>query len=211
MDTRLLFELIGYAASVLIAISLTMRSVLRLRIINLVGALLFTIYGLVIRAYPVAAVNFVIVLIDLYYLAEMLRAKEYFSLLQVQPDSEYLRYFLQYHHQEIQRFLPGFDYHPGAGTLVFFILRNMIPAGLLIGREVDEGCLQVSLDFVIPGYRDFKTGSYIYRQQSEFFTSRGIRKVVSPPGSSQHEAYLRRMGFHLEQDPAGKHYALVIQ
>jgi hypothetical protein len=65
MDT-VVFEIIGYVSSILIAISLMMSSILRLRIINLIGAVLFTIYGLGIRAYPVAAVNFLIVLIDLY-------------------------------------------------------------------------------------------------------------------------------------------------
>jgi hypothetical protein len=52
MEASTLYELIGYAASVLVAVALTMRSVLRLRLINLVGAATFTVYGLLIHAYP---------------------------------------------------------------------------------------------------------------------------------------------------------------
>jgi|ERR1051325_4597590 hypothetical protein len=52
-----IYELIGYVASVLVAISLTMTSILRLRIINLTGSACFTLYGLLIGAYPVAIVN----------------------------------------------------------------------------------------------------------------------------------------------------------
>lgn len=202
-----LFEFIGYAASILIAVSLMMSSILRLRIINLIGAVLFTVYGLLIRAYPVAAVNFVIILIDLYYLREMLAAREYFTLLEVKPDSEYLGYFLSYHRQDILRFLPDFTFQPSPGQVIFFILRNLVPAGLVIGDLEPPDCLLVRLDYVIPGYRDFKTGRYVFGEQAAFFRLRGIRRVCSPPGSPAHRRYLERMGFQ----PGGETYCLAIQ
>ncbi len=189
------YELIGYAASILIAISLMMSSILRLRVINLVGALLFTIYGVTIRAYPVAVVNFVIVLIDLYYLIDILRSKEYFTLLEVTPDSDYLLAFLKFHEADIQRFLPGFHYEPSPDQVAFFVLRNMVPAGVFIGRQEAPGRLVAALDYVIPGYRDFRIGHYVFRQQAGFFRARGIHSVCSPPGTPKHQAYLRRMGF----------------
>ena len=71
MDAINFYELLGYSASVLVALSLSMRSLLKLRVINLSGAVLFTIYGLVIGALPVAALNFFIVLVNLYYLHQM--------------------------------------------------------------------------------------------------------------------------------------------
>ena len=72
MDLSFAYEIIGYFASVLVAISLMMSSILKLRVINLLGAALFTLYGLLIGAYPVAVMNFFIVLIDLYYLRELI-------------------------------------------------------------------------------------------------------------------------------------------
>ena len=68
MDAPYYLELLGYLASILIAISLMMRSLNKLRIINLVGSLLFTVYGFTIGAYPVAALNAFIVLVNVYYL-----------------------------------------------------------------------------------------------------------------------------------------------
>jgi hypothetical protein len=70
MDTVMSFEMLGYLASVFVAVSLMMRSLTRLRVINLIGALLFTAYGLIISAYPVAAVNAFIVLVNIYYLQQ---------------------------------------------------------------------------------------------------------------------------------------------
>ncbi len=68
MDAPHYLELLGYLASILIAISLMMRSLNKLRIINLVGSLLFTVYGFIIGAYPVAVLNAFIVLVNVYYL-----------------------------------------------------------------------------------------------------------------------------------------------
>jgi GNAT superfamily N-acetyltransferase len=195
MDAQTVYEIVGYVASALVAISLVMSSILRLRVINLLGAVAFAVYGLLIHAYPVAAVNFFIVLINLYYLRQMLGTKEYFRLLCVEPDSEYLRYFLCFYDAEIRRFLPGFSYTPTGEQLTLFVLRDLVPAGLFIG-EIREGeCLVVRLDFVIPQYRDFKIGRYLFTEEAEFFHERGIREIISVPGTSEHAAYLRKMGF----------------
>ena len=68
MDTLMSFEMLGYMASIFVAVSMMMRSLVKLRVINLIGAVLFTAYGLVIAAYPVAVVNGFIVLVNIYYL-----------------------------------------------------------------------------------------------------------------------------------------------
>lgn len=64
-------ELIGYAASILIAISLTMTDMYKLRIINSIGCLMFVIYGLNVGAYPVALANTIIIIINIYNLYKL--------------------------------------------------------------------------------------------------------------------------------------------
>ena len=196
MDQQMVLEIVGYAASVLVAVSLMMSSILKLRLINLVGSLAFTVYGVLIHAYPVAAVNALIVLINLYYLRQMMGSREFFKLLRVDPGSEYLRYFLDFHRAEIARFFPGFAHAPGGeGQLTFFVLRDLVPAGLFIGERRPGGALLVVLDFVIPQFRDFKTGRYLFSAQADFFRGHGITEILSPAGNREHAAYLRRMGF----------------
>ena len=195
MDRQLVYEVIGYAASALVAVSLMMSSILRLRLINLAGSAAFALYGVLIHAYPVAAMNGFIVLINLFYLYRMLRTREYFRLLSVEPDSQYLRQFLSFYEREIRRFLPDFHYAPAADHLAVFVLRDMVPAGLFIGRQERGGTLCVTLDFVIPQYRDFKIGRYLFQEERDFFRSRGFQEIESEPGNREHAAYLRRMGF----------------
>ena len=187
-----LIEVIGYLASVLVAISLMMSSIVKLRIINLIGSLIFTFYGIIISAYPVALVNGFIVIVNVYYLIEIFSAKEYFDILEVEPNSEYLKYFLSFHQKEIKKFVPNFSFDTNDNTRVIFVLRNSVPAGLVCAKNIDINTVFVNLDYVIPGYRDFKIGKYVYQK---FFKENNIRKIFTYPGNNTHNKYLRKMGF----------------
>ncbi len=66
-------ELYGYLGSALIAISLMMSDIRKLRWINLVGAGSFASYGLLIGSWPVAILNGFIVLIDVVHLWQLSR------------------------------------------------------------------------------------------------------------------------------------------
>ena len=197
MNAQLWFEMVGYVGSVLVAISLMMKSLWRLRVINLVGASFFTIYGLLIGAVPVAGLNALIVGIDIYYLWQMWRQKDYFHLLEVSFDSRYLKNFVEFYRKEIGEFFPSYLFKPKEDQLVVFVLRNMVPAGVLIVRARGEEA-DIFLDFVIPGYRDFRAGKFLFDESADYFYQHGIRRFVSDTGNAKHEAYLKRMGFQLE-------------
>ena len=68
MFGRPFIEWVGYAASIMIAISLIMTDMVKLRIINSIGCVLFAIYGFVVKAYPVGIINTFIFIVNMYYL-----------------------------------------------------------------------------------------------------------------------------------------------
>jgi len=189
-----LIEIIGYAASVLIAVSLMMSSIVKLRIINLFGASLFSTYGFIIGAYPVGILNGFIAIVDIYYLSEIFfkKEKEYFRVLEVKTNSEYLNYFLKFYEKDIKKFMPSFSFNPCESCHVMFVLRNTIPAGLVISEYSDDDSIHVRLDYAIPGYRDFKMGKYVF---NEIFKQKKVKNIYSDPGNEKHELYLRKMGF----------------
>jgi hypothetical protein len=71
-----IIEWLGYIASILVAVSLMMRSIVKLRIINTVGAICFTGYGFAIQAMPVAFINLFIIFVNSYYLYIYIRDKK---------------------------------------------------------------------------------------------------------------------------------------
>jgi hypothetical protein len=195
MDSRAWLEIVGYAASGLIAISLMMSSLLRLRLINLVGAAAFATYGLLIQAYPVAALNSVIVFVNLYHLRRLLRAKAFYQLLPVRPDSDFLRHFLKTYRAEIQHIIPDFDYQPTEKQLTLFILRECTPVGVLVAEHKSPETLRVVLDFVIPRYRNLHIGRFLFVEQAQFFRDLGVKEIVVQPRTKEFGAYLVEVGF----------------
>jgi hypothetical protein len=190
-----LLQKIGYFASVITASSMMMSSIVKFRWINLVGATIFMTYGFMIGALPVGLLNAFIVGTDIYYLIKIYSRQEQFKTLDVKPDNKYLFEFLAFHHENIQKFFPGFSYKPELNTVSFFVLRNMSVAGIFLAHREEGDVLKVGLDYVIPEYRDFKNGRYIYHRLAIYFEMAGYKKIIVESKSPKYGKYLQKMGF----------------
>jgi hypothetical protein len=188
-------EWMGYAASAIILISLLMSSVKRLRIINLIGSAVFAVYGIMIESIPVAVMNFGIVAINIFYLAQMYMKKEYFKVLETSSDSKYLKSFIKFYKDDIKKFTDFKKKSLKRSVLQFFVLRDMAVAGVLICSEHDKSTLKIELDFAVPQYRDFKMGRFIFKHQKELFKKKGYKSFISFAESPKHVKYLKKMGF----------------
>ncbi len=76
MDQINWIETLGYIASFFIAMSITMNSILKLRIVNLIGAFLLGTYGLLIKSTPIVLLNYFIVLTNIYFIYKILKKNE---------------------------------------------------------------------------------------------------------------------------------------
>ncbi len=194
MDSQIL-QWIGYFASAIIALSMTMNSILKFRWVNIVGAFSFATYGFLIGAFPVMLLNSIIVMVDIYYLHKIYTKTNLFDTLEVNTDSKYLQKFLDFHKDDIEGFFPNFNYNPSLNTVSFYVLRNMTVAGLFLAHREGDDTLKVGLDYSIPEYRDYKNGKYLYESLKDSFKKEGYKKVVAEPSSDSHEKYLKKLDF----------------
>ncbi len=186
-----LLDWLGYVASAIVLISLLMSSIVKLRWINLVGAILFGIYGFLIGSLPTGFMNVGIALIDIFYLIKMYRAKDYFTVLKVDND-RYLDAFIDFYKDDISLQISPNEIVKEKFDEQFYVLRNMEIAGLFMAKKVDDKTLQIHLDFAIPRYRDFKLGNFLFR---DLFTKQGYKKFVTKAKDEAHVKYLKKMGF----------------
>ena len=186
---------IGYCASLIVVLSMMMHSVVKFRWINLFGALLFSTYGFLIGAIPVGILNGIIVLVDIYYLVLIYNKKEEFELLEINANCKYLPLFLKFHQARIQKYCPGFSFEPSENTVSFFILRNMSIAGLFLAHRENETILNVKLDYVLPEYKDFKNGKYVYFTLRSKFIEAGFKTVKAAGNNQSYFKYLKKFGF----------------
>ena len=61
-------EILGYVAMVLVASSFLLKDVVKLRLVNAIGAICFVIYGFLIGSFPVTGLNIFIVCVNGYYI-----------------------------------------------------------------------------------------------------------------------------------------------
>lgn len=192
MNTETTIEMIGYLGSILVVISMLMSSVVKLRIINTTGSVIFAAYALIIHSYPTAFMNFCLVIINIYNLMKLLKKEQSYALVDGKAGDSLLRYILDYYREDISRYFPGFRSEEFSQSAAYIVCCNANPAGVLLGKETAEGVLEVALDYSVPAYRDCSVGEYLYSK----LPAEGIHTLVfSEEKSEHHIPYLKKMGF----------------
>lgn len=206
-------EWLGYLASLIVLISLLMSSIIKLRWINLLGSSLFSLYGFLLGALPVGLMNLGIAIINIYYLVKIYSAsakKEYFKILSIERDSKYFNHFLNFYKEGLKMFADPSKLKANTYEVSFYILRNIVPAGVFLGSRHDENTLNVELDFVIPEYRDFKIGKFVYENSKDHFLDKGYTRLISYSSNDEHIDYLKKMGFKEKQENGSEYFEKLI-
>ncbi|MDR1374845.1 MAG: hypothetical protein LBJ24_07725 [Treponema sp.] len=187
----------GLFASVLVALSLAMRNLKSLRMLNLAGSLLFMVYGYCIKSYPVIVLNLFTVGVNTAYLLKWWNfgRRPNFDMLSVDPlEDPYVQRFLLFYDGDIARFFPSFDSKKLNGVKGYFILRETMPVSLVLFRKDIGDEFAILLDYAIPAYRDFKNARFFFSTAAARIASPGM--FFSAVGEvPAHISYLRRMGF----------------
>ena len=199
VDTKLLIELFGYLGSALVVVSMLMSSVVRLRVINTIGSVIFAIYALIIHSYPTALMNFFLVGINIYQLSRITNKDANYSILELERGNGYLDYLLSYYKEDIAKYFPSFPDRADDYRRAFAVCCDNVVAGLMLGTEMDGG-FDVLLDYSTPEYRDCSVGKYLYDELPKF----GVDRLRYEGNQPDHVKYLEKMGFHRTED--GSYY-----
>lgn len=190
-------EMIGYTGSVLVLISMLMTSVVRLRIINLIGSVIFAGYALIIQSYPTALMNICLAGINIYYLIRIFRQSKIYDPVKTKPDDGYFSYLLNRNLDDIMTWFPEFSIQKADADVAYIICCDSDPAGLFLGRN-DSGRLEVVLDYATPAYRDASVGRFLYR----YLASEGFASLIFRQKSEGHVPYMRKIGYTETDDGA---------
>ena len=194
MNTSFILELIGYTGSFLVIISMLMTSVVKLRVINTIGSVIFCAYAVCIHSYPTAAMQLCLIAINAVSLYKLMNTKKEYSAIELKAEDGYLSYFLKTYSEDIKNFFPDFT-GPQKEDKIYLINCGQIAAGLFIAKEEDDG-LQVKLDYTTAAYRDTSAAKFFFN----YLKDRGIKKLTARSSIPAHEKYLKKMGFSQSGD-----------
>lgn len=200
-------QILGYAASLIVFISLMMKSLAKLRVLNAVGSLLFVVFALATDSLPTAFLNMGIVVIDVFYFIRMTRVKDNFEIMTVQKDNEIVRRFYRTNKKELDALFGEAAFAKSEKIALFF--RNDDIAGLLAYSSIvlpqtdssaPESAAEILIDFVVPKYRDFAVGRHFFVKDVSFWKEQGYSCLLSSVPDKRHIPYLERLGFERQND-----------
>lgn len=189
-------QILGYAASIVIFISLTMKSLVKLRIINAVGSLLFVVFALKTNSLPTVALNAGLVIINMYYFFRMMRSKDEFDILEIEKSNEIFTRFCKKHGQELDALFGAAAFDKCTKVAVYF--RNDDVAGVVGYARAFDGKQHTAVlpvDFVVAKYRDFAIARHFFIDDLDFWRNQGIDCLQIDSPASARIPYLKRIGF----------------
>ncbi|HEY8690235.1 MAG TPA: hypothetical protein VIM07_13450 [Chitinophagaceae bacterium] len=193
---EIIVPVIGYAASILLAISLLVTNDLKFRWLNTWGCISFIVYGIFIHALPIILTNSILFLINLFYLIKIYNAKEDFELIEFKGGEKLTYKFLSFYKEDIAKYFPDYVHDENENKLKFVVLRDLVIANIFIAALDNNGNAFVELNYTVPKYRDYKVGEFIFNSEQKFLISKGVRSLVYKVVSNKnHERFIKVMGF----------------
>ncbi|MEV0282495.1 MULTISPECIES: hypothetical protein [unclassified Kribbella] len=189
-------SIIGWGGSALVVWSLLQTRILRLRLLNLVGCVILVGFNAAIGVWPMVGMNAVLAVINLVHLWRLLRHRHdeaEYQVLEVGSGDAYLGHVLAQHQKDISQFNPGFT--QSDSPYAFLVQHGDRTVGVVLAHDAGDGRAQIDLDYVVPKYRDFTPGEFVYRR-SDVFTDHGFHQVLAPPDMRDSTPYLTKLGFH---------------
>lgn len=194
-----MLEILGWFGSALLVGSLLQTRVVRFRVLNSISSVVLIAYNAALQVWPMVAVNVVLVAINLWVLAGLLRRRHddrSYAAIPIGVDEPLLADVLRRHDADVRRFNPDLPLDLAAvADHAFLVTTGDTLVGVVLSRDgaaPDEQ--QVVLDYVLPAYRDFTPGEFVFRAGGPF-SALGTRYVVASPGMAASEKYLRAVGF----------------
>ena len=184
-------EIIGYVGSALVLVSMLMTSVVRLRMINLTGSVIFSVYALMIRSYPTAIMNICLAGINVFYLVRLLREQKIYDPVRTDRNDAYFSYLLEHFLEDIHIWFPEFKADDTGSDVAYLICCEQQPAGLFLGKNDGSGNLEVVLDYATPVYRDSSVGRFLY----DHLAKEGYKSLIFRQNAARHVPYMEKMGY----------------
>lgn len=198
-----LLQALGWIGSAVLVISLLQTRVMRFRVLNLASCVVLIVFNAAIGVWPMAAMNVVLVGINIWAITRLLRDRHdsrAYDAVAIGTGEPLLRHLLARHAADVAAFNPDLPADVGAlADHAFVVSTGDQVVGIVLSKDgAQEGEQLVVLDYVLPAFRDFTPGEFVFRPDGPF-AALGTRRVVASPGMTSSERYLRAIGF-VEED-----------
>ena len=186
----------GYLATLLLAIALIVGSDLKFRWLSAAGNITFVIYGWALHAPPVMLTNFILLMINVFFLYRLYNKAELFETISFDTGGLMIEKFLAFYKDDIASYFPEFSKEKLAGNINFVVLRNLVIANIFSIKPEENGVAEVYINYTVKKFRDYKVGLYLFKKEKQLLISKGVETIYyKTVANKQHRKFLIKMGF----------------
>ncbi len=193
-------EILGYLGLAFIAVSFFFSKIVLLRALNLVGALIMAVYGFMIDSYPVAVLNIIIALLNIYHLNKILSQVSRFDLLNVSYErGDAFDKLYQAYEKDILQHFPEFSLSNIEQKNIILTLRDFTVSGAFVYTKKGPSIV-VDLDYVVPKFRDGQNVDYLMTVITPELRAKGVNSIICKTEIPAHTGFLEKQGYKLWAD-----------
>lgn len=186
IDSRILLEIFGYIGSALVVVSMLMTSVTKLRIINMCGSVISTIYSVIVGAWPIVIMNGCIMAINFYHVVLSVKDKLELTYAVAKGNDTSVRQFVSLYENVITSKDAAYTSNITENTDALILFNDSEIVSVFAGK-IEAECFALDFCYALP---EFEKGAAV--TALEFFKANGISKLC--PTSPAFSKELRRLG-----------------
>ncbi len=188
-NMNIALEAFGYVGTVLVIISMLMTSLVKLRIINMCGSVISTIYSIIVGAWPIVVMNTFIFGINMYQVIKSLKKRNDLTCVPARYDDGSVKHFISLCRDGIKAEIPEYDFNIDENSEVHLIYRESTLISIFAGKTEAETFI-ADMNYTLPAYR-----SNIDERIFAYFKEGGMKKISTLGGTNSHNEYLKKLGF----------------
>ncbi len=150
-DMNVALELFGYVGTVMVVVSMLMTSITKLRIINMCGSVISTIYSIIVGAWPIVVMNTCIFAINMYHVISALKNKSELICVRVGASDGSLQHFISLYEDGIKEKFPEYSFNIDENSDIYIIYRQNLAISFFAGKREAES-YNLNIGYSLPGY-----------------------------------------------------------
>ena len=181
-------EIFGYVGTVLIIISMLMTSLTKLRIINMCGAVISTIYSIIVGAWPIVVMNVCLLCINMMHVVKSFAQKKSLTDVKLNCSEPSLEHFFKLYGEGIKKDFPEYDFNiKGEDEAHLIYLKNKIVA--FFAGKTEAEALVTDVAFIL------SENSGVSAKQIYTTLSSDHIKSLKIKATAQNRLKLQKQGF----------------
>ena len=186
IDVNVLLEIFGYIGSVLVVSSMLMTSVTKLRIINMCGSVISTIYSIIVGAWPIVVMNTCIFLINLYHVVVSVKDKLDLTYALAKGSDTSVCQFISLYDNVIIAKDAAYTSNITESTDALVLFNDSVIASVFAGK-IEAECFVIDFCYALPEFENGAGATVL-----DFLRSKGISKLC--PTSPALTREIHRLG-----------------